>query len=111
MARQAAQRMKRMSSSGEINFHHALKPIPTRAREGNTSPVGVINPIMPIPNRYAFTISRPGTCTKTAKAPMMGIVSTAMPEEELMNKVKIIYKTSIITINNTGGMVLARLAA
>ena len=70
-----------------MNRHHALKLTFTNASEGSIRPVGVIKPIMPIPKRYAFTISLPGTFTKTASAPMIGIVSTAIPDEEEMNKV------------------------
>ena len=85
--RQIAQIMKRIMSSGNMNRHHALKLTFTSASEGSISPVGVIKPMIPIPNRYAFTISLPGTFTKTASAPMIGIVSTAIPEEEEMNSV------------------------
>ena len=100
-----------MSSSGQINFHQVLMLTFTIASEGRMRPVGVMKPMIPIPNKYAFTISRPGTFTSIASEPMIGIVSTAMPDEDEINKVNSTKSSSIIKINNAGGMVLTSCAA
>ena len=93
-----------------MNFSHVFMLTFTRAKEGKIKPVGVRKPMMPIPNKYAFTISLPGTFTKVASPPMIGIVKTAIPEEEEMNRVKIIKSKSINNINKTGGNEPARFA-
>ena len=83
----------------------------TRARDGRMRPVGVIKPMIPIPNKYAFTISLPGTFTNIANEPITGMVRTAIPDEEEMNKVKTVNSNKVIIINNEGGMVLTAFAA
>ncbi len=102
--------IKRIISNGYINRHHALILTFTNASDGRIKPVGVIKPMIPIPNRYAFTISLPGTFTNTANAPMIGMVNTAIPDEEEMNKVNNMYKASIKIMNSTGGILPASCA-
>lgn len=55
------------------------------ASDGNINPVGARKDMRHIPYMYEFTISRPGTLTKMASAPMMGMVNTAIPDEDCMN--------------------------
>ena len=98
-------------NNGYMKRHHAFKLTPTNAREGSINPVGVKNPIIPIPNKYAFTISLPGTCTSVASEPMIGIVKTAIPEEEEMNNVKMIYKKNKVRMKMAGGSPEDKLAA
>ena len=81
-----------------------LAEVFTKYAEGNIKLVGETKPMMPIPNKYAFTISRPGTPATTASEPMMGIVTTAIPDVDEMKSVKIRYITSSKIINNAGGM-------
>ena len=71
-------------NSGIINLNHAFKLIFTMASDGSISPVGARNDMRHIPYMYEFTISLPGIFTKMANAPMMGMVSTAMPEVDCM---------------------------
>ena len=75
-----------MSRKGMINRSQTLRLILTSASEGRTSPVGVIKDMILMPYIYALTTSLPGMFTITAKAPMIGIVSTAIPELELMKR-------------------------
>jgi len=75
--------MVNIISSGIINLNHVFKLILTMASEGNIRPVGARKDMMAIPYIYEFTISLPGTFTRIANAPMMGMVNTAMPEEGL----------------------------
>ena len=67
-------------SSGIMNFIHVFKLMFTIARFGSINPVGAMNDMMHIPYMYEFTISLPGIFTIIARAPMIGIVNTAMPE-------------------------------
>lgn len=70
-----------------INFSHWLKFTLTIAKDGKASPVGVMKLINPIPNKKVFTISCGSTPTTEANEPMMGMVTTAIPEDDEMNKV------------------------
>ena len=67
-------------SKGIINLNQVFKLIFTIASDGKIRPVGARNDIRHIPYMYEFTISRPGIFTSIANAPIMGIVSTAIPE-------------------------------
>ena len=67
-------------NSGIINLTQVFKLMFTIASEGSISPVGARNDMRHMPYMYEFTISRPGTFTKIANAPIMGMVNTAMPE-------------------------------
>jgi len=61
----------------------------TRASEGSTRPVGAIKDMIHIPYIYELTISLPGIFIMMANAPMIGIVSTAIPEEDCIKREKI----------------------
>ena len=67
-------------SSGIINLNQVFKLIFTMASDGRISPVGARKDIRHMPYMYELTISLPGTFTKIASAPIMGIVNTAMPD-------------------------------
>ena len=73
------------------------------SKAGNTEPVGDMRNMVPIPNKYAFTISRPGIFTIMANAPMIGIVSTAIPEDELTGIAKKKKKSMTIIIKIIAG--------
>ena len=72
--------MASIISSGIINLNQVFKLIFTMASDGSISPVGARNDIRHMPYMYEFTISLPGTFTKIANAPIMGIVNTAIPD-------------------------------
>ena len=75
-------------SSGIINLNQVLRLIFTMASDGSIRPVGARNDIRHIPYKYEFTISLPGTFTKIASAPIIGMVNTAMPEVDWMKREK-----------------------
>ena len=77
-------------SSGITNLNQVFKLIFTMASDGSISPVGARKDMRHIPYWYEFTISLPGTFTKIASAPIMGMVNTAMPEEDCMKIEKMI---------------------
>jgi hypothetical protein len=77
-------------SSGIINFIQVFKLIFTMARFGSINPVGAIKDIIHIPYIYEFTISLPGIFTIIANVPMIGIVNTAMPDEDCIKREKTI---------------------
>ena len=78
-----------ITRNGVINFSHVLKLTLTIARDGNTSPVGAMNDMMQMPYMYELTISLPGMFTIIASAPMIGMVNTAIPEVDWINREKI----------------------
>ena len=80
--------MSNTITNGDINFNHALQLTFTMVSAGNTEPVGVIKYMMPMPNKQELTTSLPGIFNKMASAPMMGMVSTAIPDDELTGMVK-----------------------
>lgn len=94
-----------------MNFHQVLKLIPTKASVGRMSPVGVMKPMMLIPYKYAFTISLPGMFIKVASDPMIGMVRTAIPEDDAINKVKTKNTTINAMMKRDGGKPAVRLAA
>ena len=96
---------------GMMNLNQAFMLTFTMASDGNIKPVGVRKPIMPMPNKYAFTISRPGTPTSIASEPIIGIVSTAIPDDDEMKNVKPINNNIITTIKSDGGIPLTACAA
>ena len=71
-----------------MNFNQVLKLTLTNAKEGKIIPVGATNDMIPIPIIYEFTISLPGIFTIMARAPMIGIVRTAIPELDCMKSEK-----------------------
>ena len=71
-----------------INLNQVFKLIFTMASDGSIRPVGARNDMRHIPYMYEFTISLPGTFTRIANAPIMGMVSTAIPEVDCMNNEK-----------------------
>lgn len=71
-----------------MNFSHVLKLTFTNARDGKTKPVGAMNDMIHIPYKYAFTISRPGMFIIIANAPMIGMVNTAIPDEDCIKSEK-----------------------
>ena len=104
--KQAMHTSVRININGHINFHQALKLTLTKASDGSINPVGVIKPIMPIPNKYAFTISLPGTFTIIARAPIIGMVSTAIPDEEDIKRVNKANMNSKAIMKREGGILL-----
>ena len=68
--------------SGMINLNQVFKLTFTIASDGSMSPVGARNDMRHMPYMYEFTISRPGIFTRMANAPMMGMVNTAMPDDD-----------------------------
>ena len=76
--------MVSMMSSGIINLNQVFKLMFTMASDGSISPVGARKDMRHMPYRYEFTISLPGTFTKIASAPIMGMVNTAIPDEDCM---------------------------
>ena len=82
--------MVNIISNGITNLNHVFKLILTMANEGRIRPVGARKDMMAIPYKYEFTISLPGTFTKMANAPMIGIVNTAIPEEDCIKMEKTI---------------------
>ena len=85
-----AQSIVIMISNGMMNLNQVFMLILTMARAGRTKPVGARNDMMLIPDIYEFTISRPGMLTSIANAPMMGIVNTAIPEDDWIKSEKTI---------------------
>ena len=81
--------MASIISSGIINLNQVFKLIFTMASDGNISPVGARNDMRHMPYMYEFTISLPGTFTRMANAPIMGMVNTAMPDVDCMKIEKI----------------------
>lgn len=73
-----------MISSGIINLNQVFTLIFTIASDGSNMPVGASKDIRHMPYMYEFTISLPGTFTMMANAPMMGMVNTAIPDEDCM---------------------------
>lgn len=90
MINSMAQSMAMMKSKGMMNLNHVFKLILTIAREGSTKPVGTKKDMMLIPDIYEFTISLPGMFTSMANAPMIGIVNTAMPDDDCIKMEKTI---------------------
>lgn len=80
--------MVSMISKGIINLNQVFKLIFTMASDGSTSPVGATKDMRHMPYMYEFTISRPGTFTKIASAPIMGMVNTAIPDVDCMKREK-----------------------
>jgi len=76
--------MVNIISKGIINLNQVFKLMFTMASDGSISPVGANRDIRHMPYMYELTISLPGTFTRIAIAPIMGIVSTAMPDEDCM---------------------------
>ena len=83
-----AQIIASITNNGVINFIHVLKLTFTNANDGKTKPVGAINDMMHMPYIYEFTISRPGIFIMIANAPMIGIVNTAIPDEDCIKSEK-----------------------
>ncbi len=74
-----------MIKNGIMNRSQVFILTFTIASEGSNNPVGAMKDMIHMPYIYEFTISRPGMFTSIASAPIIGMVSTAMPEVDCIN--------------------------
>ena len=88
--------------SGMMNLSHLSYDTSTIANVARISPDGVMNEISPCPNTYAEMIASLGIPTVSARGAMIGIESTASPEDEEMKNPSTMKITNITRIKITG---------